>query len=407
MICNAFTFSIIQKNLKMKLPLQAIILLSTASVSFAQVTISNGHHVLEISGSIATYYNDRQLKSGEEDQSKNRFKLRDAQVELEGRVGSDFEYGLKVDFADIAANNSTGIIDPENPGLMEASVLYKGFHFFDVEIGYGKLYYSRNALVPFDFTPYWQRPELTRGSIFSTRDVGVTLMKNFWKQRANVYIGAYNGLGELSLAGDNDASGQLEYVGRIDVSYPSRYRYREIDDRHSPIPMFSLGINGRYANKKLPAGESFPTNAASEYGLKVIDGTRLVYGLDASFQYMGFSGQFEIHQIKSEPQHDNDPLFMNLTPTQTKGYVLSGGYIAQANYFIKNWKTIVSARYEELDLNDLVEGNSQRFSSAIAYQINGYNAMVKFQYFNIIKEESIDPLKWDEQFRIGMQFQFK
>jgi len=159
--------------------------------------------------------------------------------------------------------------------------------------------------------------------------------------------------------------------------------------------------------KKLPTGESFPTDAASEYGLKVIDGTRLVYGFDASFQYMGFSGQFEMHQIKSEPQYDNDPLFLNLTPQQTKGYVLSGGYIAQANYFIKNWKTIVSARYEELDLNDLVAGNSERFSSAIAYQINGYNAMIKFQYFNIIKEESIDPLKWDEQFRIGMQFQFK
>ena len=70
-------------------------------------------------------------------------------------------------------------------------------------------------------------------------------------------------------------------------------------------------------------------------------------------------------------------------------------------------KTIVSARYEELDLNDLVKGRSERFSTAIAYQMNGYNAMIKFQYFNIIKEESIDPLKWDEQFRLGMQFQFK
>jgi hypothetical protein len=33
-----------------------------------------------------------------------------------------------------------------------------------------------------------------------------------------------------------------------------------------------------------------------------------------------------------------------------------------------------------------VEGNSERFSTAIAYQMKGYNAMVKFQYFNIIKE---------------------
>ena len=121
---------------------------------------------------------------------------------------------------------------------------------------------------------------------------------------------------------------------------------------------------------------------------------------------MGFSAQFEIHQIKSKPQHNDDPLLQNFTAQQTHGYVLSGGYIAQVNYFVKNWKTIVSARYETLDLNDLVKGNSQRFSSAVAYQIHGYNAMVKFQYFNILKEETIDPLKWNEQFRLGLQLQF-
>lgn len=407
MTCNECTISVILINNKMK-----PILLATAVFLFlgktnAQVTISNGKHIIEISGSISTYYNNRQLKFGEEDKNKNRFKLRDAQLDIEGRVGSDYEYNLKLDFADMAANNSGVEIDPENPGLMEATIKYKGFQFLDVEMGYGKVYYSRSSMNPFNFSPYWQRAELVRGSIFSRRDVGATLMKNFWKQRANIYIGAYTGLGELSLTGDNDPSGQLEYIGRFDIAYPSRYRYREIDDRVTPIPMFSLGLNGRFMNKKLPAGEDFPTNALGEYGIKVIDGKRYVYGLDASFQYLGFSGQFEIHQVRSEPQNENNPLFQNFTSQQTKGYVLSGGYIAQANYFIKDMKTIVSARYEELDLNDLVKGRSERFSTAIAYQMNGYNAMIKFQYFNIIKEESIDPLKWDQQFRLGIQFQFK
>jgi hypothetical protein len=391
----------------MKSLLLATVGLFAISKTQAQLTITNGKHVLEISGSFSSYYNDRQLKFGEEDQSKNRFKLRDAELDLEGRLGSDYEYNVKVDFADMAANNQGAAIDPENPGLMEANVTYKGFHFLDVEMGYGKVYYSRSSMSTFYSSPYWQRAELVRGSIFSRRDVGVTLIKNFWKQRANLYVGAYTGLGELSLTGENDPSGQLEYIGRFDISYPSRYRYREIDDRITPIPMFSLGVNGRFMNKKLPAGEVFPDNATSEYGIKVIDGKRFVYGLDASFQYMGFSGQFEIHQIKSEPQNENDPLFQNLTPQQTKGYVLSGGYIAQANYFVKNIKTIVSVRYEELDLNDFVKGKSERFSGALAYQMSGYNAMIKFQYFNILREESIDPLKWDEQFRIGMQFQFK
>jgi hypothetical protein len=391
----------------MKSLLLATIGLFAISKTQAQLTITNGKHVLEISGSYSSYYNDRQLKSGEEDRSKNRFKLRDAELDLEGRVGADYEYNVKVDFADMAANNQGATIDPENPGLMEANIKYKGFHFLDIEMGYGKLYYSRSSMSTFYSSPYWQRAELVRGSVFSRRDIGVTLMKNFWNQRANIYVGAYTGLGELSIAGENDESGQLEYIGRFDISYPSRYRYREIDDRVTPIPMFSVGVNGRFMNKKLPAGAVFPTDAASSYGLKVIDGKRYVYGLDASFQYMGFSGQFEIHQIKSEPQNENDPLFQNLIRQQTKGYILSGGYIAQANYFIKNMKTIVSARYEELDLNDLVKGKSERFSTAVAYQMSGYNAMIKFQYFSILREESIDPLKWNEQFRIGMQFQFK
>ena len=122
---------------------------------------------------------------------------------------------------------------------------------------------------------------------------------------------------------------------------------------------------------------------------------------------MGFSAQFEMHQIKGEPKLDNDLLFNNLSRAQTKGYFLSGGYVAQVNYFAKSIKTVISARYEELDINDLVQGNSRRFSPAIGYQLDGFDAMIKFQYFNIIKEESIDPFKWNEQFRIGFQMNFK
>ena len=374
---------------------------------FSQLTLSNGNHTLEITGGISSYYNERNLKSNEFDKSKNRFKLRDAQLQLEGRIGKIYEYELQIDFADIAANNANTIPDPENPGLMDAYIKYKGLGFVDIQLGYGKLFYSRSSMVPFVYSAYWQRADLVRGDIFSQRDVGITIMKNFWNQRINVYAGIYTGLGEISLNGENDASGQLEYSGRVDFSYPSRFRYRDIDDKISAVPMFAIGINGRYANKSLPDGEVFPAFSEGEFGLKVINGKKYVYGFDAAFQYMGFSAQFEMHQIKGEPKLDNDLLFNNLSKAQTKGYFLSGGYVAQVNYFAKSIKTVISARYEELDLNDLVKGNSRRFSPAIGYQLDGFDAMIKFQYFNIIKEESIDPFKWNEQFRIGFQLNFK
>lgn len=381
--------------------------LMISMVSYSQLTISNGNHVLEISGSLSTYYNYRDLKDYSQNRNKDRFRLRDAQLQLEGRVSDIWEYELQVDFVDLASS-ATGEIDPENPGLMEARVTYKGLSFVEIEAGYGKLYYSRSSLNPFSFSPYWQRAQIVRGDIFSRRDVGVTLKKDFWRQRINVYAGAYTGLGEISLRGDNDSSGALEYVGRVDFAYPSRFRYREIDDRVSPIPMFLIGFNGRYTDRQLTEGRSFPEGSQGEYGLKMIDGKRYVYGMDFSFQYMGFSGQFEIHQMRGEPLSPSDPLFHGLAPAQTNGYFLAGGWLSQINYFHKPWKSIISLRYEELDLSDLVAGKSQRLCGALAYQIKGFDAMIKAQYFhNLGVQEPIDPLRWNEQIRIGMQFNFK
>jgi hypothetical protein len=387
----------------------SIFALSLLSVSaYGQLTIGNGHHVLEITGGISTYYNHRVIKPDATNQNKNkdRFRLRDAQLQLEGRYKNLIEYELQVDFVDLASFSS-GIVDPENPGLMDAYFIYKGLNFVDIQVGYGKLYYSRSSLVPFIYSPYWQRAQLVRGDMFSRRDVGVTLMRDFWRQQINIYAGVYTGLGELSLRGDNDASGQPEFAGRIDFAYPARYRYRDIDDKVSPIPMFMVGVNGRYANKELPQGVGFPSFSTGEFGLKVVNGEKYTYGMDASFQFMGFSAQFEIHQLLMYPVRPNDQLFQGIPAAQHEGYVLAGGWLSQINYFHKKWRTIVSMRYEEMDLNDLVPGRSQRLSFAAAYQINGFNSMIKFQYFNILGEEPIDPLRWSEQFRIGWQYNFK
>ncbi len=375
-------------------------MMCTSSILNAQVTIGNGDHTLEISSRISTYYNQRYLKEGYDDNKKDRFKLKDAQIKLEGRVGKIWEYQLQVDLADFAS----GETDASDPGIMDANVTYKGLSFMDVKLGYGKLPYSHSSMVPFHYTPYWQRAEINRGDFFSRRDVGLTLSKAMWKNRVNVYAGAYTGLGELSLQGENDASGDPEFVGRVDLSYPASSKYREIDYVHSPIPLFTIGFNGRYADKTLPEGESLPDDAEGDYGFKVINGKKYVYGMDVSIQYKGFSGQFEIHQIKGEPQDDDDDLFLGYTKEQADGYFKAGGYYGQLNYFAKQIKTILSVRYEELNLSDLVDGDSKRFNAALDYQLEGFNAMVKIQYFKICQEESLDELKWHDQLRIGMVF---
>lgn len=390
--------------MNLRQPFTLFILFLFSVPAWAQLTISNDNHVLEITGGVSVYGNYRFLKDGEEDQKKNRFKLRDAQVQFEGRVKDIIEYELQFDLADIAS----GSTDPENPGLMDAYVLYKGLKFIDFKFGYSKLPYSRSSNVPFIYSPYLQRAEMVRGDLFSRRDVGVSIIKTLWKQRINAEIGAYTGLGEQSLSGDNDASGAFEYIGRLSLAYPSRYRYREVDTRHTPIPMFVIAANGRYTKRNLPVGEFFPAGATGEYGIKVINGDKLTYGLDASIQYQGFSLQFEIHQFKATPQDTANPLLQGYAFAQTDGFFKTGGYIIQGNYYSKCLGSIFSGRYEELNLNDLAIGTSKRLSVAYCYQIDGFNSMIKVQYFHILEEEeSIDPLKWDKQIRIGWQYLFK
>jgi hypothetical protein len=290
---------------------------------------------------------------------------------------------------------------------MDAWFKYKGLKWFDVQVGYGKVQYSRSSLVPFSYSAYWQRPELFRGQYFSRRDIGLTLSKSFWQRRVELIAGAYTGLGEVSArVGDNDASGALEYIGRAEFCWPSYYRNRDLDVLHVPVPMIALGVNGRYANKLLPAGTFFPSGATGDFGLKVISGKKETYGFDVSAQWKGFSAQFELHQIKGTPADTNSFLLRNYSVAQSKGYFLSGGYYGQMSYFSRKLKTAISIRYEEYNISDLVIGNNQRFSMALAYQIDGFNSMIKAQWTHIMKEEILDALKWNEQFRIGWQVMF-
>jgi hypothetical protein len=376
-----------------------------AAQALAQVTLINGNHILEISGSISTYYNHRWLKPGEIEKDKNRFALRDAQFQFEGRIGNTWEYEFQADLADFVSN-TTGQPDAENPGLMEANVVYKGLKFVEIKMGYGKLPYSFQSLVPFTHSPYWQRPEITRGDFFSRRDVGVTLSKSLFKSKLMLDAGAYTGLGEKSLIGENDASGALEYIGRAMFCFPARYRYRMIDINHSVIPLFALGVNGRYTKRNMPIGSTFPPGTTGEFGIKMINGEKYVYGADATFQYKGFSAQVEAHQIKGIPNDTVSSLLMGTPQSFNKGYFLAGAFVAQASYYIKPARTVLSFRFENLNINDLIEDYTERYSAACAYRFKKSNAILKMQYYFFGKEEVFADIKFKQQLRVGYQINF-
>lgn len=355
-----------------------------SSYSLTQFTLSKGNNSLEISGCFTSFYNYRFYPTGNTDFKKNRFGLRDAQLQLEGRIGKKYEYELQLDFADIFSKS----IDIENPGLMDANFTYKIFSGFSTKIGYQKLPYSRTSLVPFTYSPFFQSAEMTRGELFSRRDVGITLQYSCLKQLINLYGGMYSGLGELILNGDNDRSGSSEYLVRLDFSYPSRYRYREIDMNHTIIPMFTIGANYRYTEKGTSLGQDFQ--------IKTLDGYKTLYGFDFAMQYKGFSAQIEAHQMYGVPRNSTYLQGLNTR------YFKAGGLLAQMNYYIKKLKSSLSIRYDEFNPNDLILGDTQKtISYGFNYFIDGSNSIIRIQYWQRLKQDMTNSKWTDDQIRIG------
>jgi len=379
-----------------------LILLSFSAVqAFSQIQIGDGNSRIQLTHRFSSFANFRTgWDSGYVDRKQNKFLLRNAQLLLKGTFGKNTEFDFGIDGAQVISKAN----DPQNPALIDANLTFKGLEFVDIILGYGKVPYSRNNFVSFFESPFWQRPEIVGGAFFSRRDVGVTLHKSLLRNTINLFGGVYNGLGESSLLGLNDPSGKFEYISRAEYSYPARFRYKEIDERISVIPMFSVGVNGRYTNKVLPVGENFAALTQGEFLTKVISGEKYTYGADAAFQYKGISAQFEIHQMRMQPADSTNLLYNKISKSKAEGKILSGGFYGQVSYFNLKLKSTISVRYEELNMNDLVLGYFARWGFAYSYQIKGFNSLVKAQYFFNQKEEAlIDNLNHKHQFRIGIQ----
>lgn len=390
------------------LTLAGLVLFALAIPLKAQYTFQSGDNTLQISALTAVYYQYRFMKPGETSLKNDKFALRNLQLEVENRSGNNWEFKFKVDFAKVISGGGAAF-DPENPGLSNAYVQYGGLPV-KFKLGFDKLPYSQGSLNDVFSTPYWSRGILTSGAMFSRRDLGLTLSYPFWQQRINTYAGVYTGLGEnIIYNGDTDPSGNLEYLGRIDVSYPTRYRYNEVDLVGVPIPMFRLGLNARYTDKSQPtAKNSLPSiDPTDSYGLRLVNGQKMITGVDFSAQYRCFSAQAEYHLISMKPKDPNDPLFGGTTSDFNNGKVQAGGLLTRVYYHAQKIKSTFSAQYENINVNSLVDGHQEWLSVAYAYNVKGWDSVFKIHYFRPLKEDyNSDPLKYTGQIRVGYQYQF-
>lgn len=413
-----------------------MLILSSFLPVAAQVSFNAGKNNLEMSGSLYTVFNLRFspgtlngpaywpfTNSQGQDLRNNRFEMRNIQWNLEGRYANSWEYQLQLNMAKLISGEA-GTGDPENPVLMDAYVSYVGNDWVKVKAGFQKLPYSRSSLVSYTQMPFIQRAELARGEIFSRRDVGVVLYNDLWHQRFRWYAGLFTGQGESVLNGRNDRSGNFEWVARAELAYPSRYRYRELDDNISAEPMVVVGVNARSNKRSNP----FASDSLN-YGLKNLQGQRDMYGFDISAQYMGWSAQFEWHQMRLNPT-DKAAYLQGLQAFTD--HFNAGGFIAQLNYNWKDLKSTFSVRYDRFNSNDLVgarpDGESYAFnfngsftgreydsravqenlSFAYNYKFNSWNSVLRAQYIHRLKKDLTQPGRLaDDQLRIGWQYLFR
>lgn len=373
----------------------------------AQFSFTHGNHSLQLSGLISGYYNHRFLNpdvagnylnnnpsTGVLDYQKNTFAMNNLRMQFEGRIGNTWEYELQVDFSRLGQSQNIG----EFPALTDGWIRYKGFPAFDITLGYQKLPYSRLSLTPFKKEVYWQRAEVVRGNIFSRRDAGVVLSKGFWGDRLRVQAGAFTGQGEYIMTavteGDNDPSGTLEYVGRIDFSWPRVYKYNEVlDTRVSNQPNFSLGLNARHV-KRL---RSLP--GLADYDLKVVQGNRTAAGFDFVAEYQGFSALIESHLLTYRPEGADTARLRG----RNTDYFRAGGIVAQLNYYAKPWNSSLSVRYDNFSPNDLIQDNlEQTLSLMYNYFFKDAQAVFRVHYFHRLDPDNSLLLRRDNQLRIGL-----
>lgn len=358
-----------------------LLLVFSSAPAFARFSLSRGTDSIEFTGAISAYYNYRFYDASETDLKKNRFVLKDAQFKIQGLTYEIFEYELQLDFAGFQLDRIGS--DDLDSMIMDAFVEID--LPVDVTVGYQKVPYSFSSLCASVNSPFIDRGEFV-DSAFYRRDLGIKLSKSFWKQRIRIDAGIFNGNGKILKNGDE--SGNPEYAARLSVAFPARYRYDEIDFKLSPIPLFVVGANVRYTEK----GEDIVNDDDDLFPL-MIDGTKLMYGFDAEFSYMGFSLQAEWHQIKGTSENGTNSVFF---PVEAESFLV-GAFQLQANYYFDAIDTILAVRYDEVNPSTLVAGNTRR---SLSYSLNyllddEFNAAIKLNYFQHLAYPNTE-LKWKE-----------
>jgi len=158
----------------------------------------------------------------------------------------------------------------------------------------------------------------------------------------------------------------------VEWAYPAKYQREFIDWRTSPVPVFECGIGGEHAFDGVTAGGG--------YNYLTVDGTKWVYGADASVFYKGFSLQVEADQMQATPI--GSPQLLIGEGTVYSNFK-AGGYIVELNYLCKPLKSVFAVRWDQYTPTNLAYGN---YENTLSFAYN-YNIKQNFLCLKIAYED--------------------
>ena len=315
--------------------------------------------------------------------NKNLFKLKDLRIKLEGSSNkSEIEYEMHLDFANIVSG--------EHP-VLDAYVKFN--YPINTTLGFQKLPFSRHSMIAIIYSPWLKRAQIIDEGQ-TRRDVGLHLKKAFLNEKIQIYGSVVNG--EKDLVQENDKKAGVEYIGRVELAYPAKIKYRAIDIATSPIPVFSLGTSYRQSTK----GQ----NAFYDDEIyHKINGTKKSYGADFAMMFRGFSLLGEYHFIDYDWDQDTYPDRENWKTT---------GCLFEGNYFFKKYKSVLALRYDNTRINFYNMGSDdgnlgvkkETISIGYNFRINSHLNVLKIQFKKEINGgvNHGDPSKYE--IRIGLQY---
>ena len=376
----------------MKARILILILVGCGFTARAQfILFDNDKNKLELGGNITLYYRYSWPLSGFDLKNNSTFILKDARLDFSGKLGKKFDFEFKIDLAHLISQQT----DPEDPAIAAAYFMYKPLKWLHIEAGFYKVPFSLSSLISFNYSPYFNRPLIAQGDLFSEHDLGISLRSSLWKDRINIYAGAYTGLGEYVLSRPADYSGTLEYMGRLELAWPSKPRYRMFDLSKDQPWGIMAGGNIRYTWKDMEKGNDFP--------IKIIEGEKYVYGFDVLAYYKGLSATFEMDQAMMIP---DSLIYVNGTAFD---YFRAGGWATTLTYQWNKARSIFSARYEEFNADDLNPGYFRRITGGYAFMLKKLNSLIRINYMYNISEEILpgeEGMGWDSRIMAGWQFRF-